>query len=55
MFLAALNLKNTRSITNLYHRDLDGKTAIDYGSQDAEIASYQEIFDRSANEIDYDV
>jgi ankyrin repeat protein len=49
---------------NLHHRDLDGKTAIDYfreissgipGIEDAEISSYCEILDRMATEIDYDI
>jgi ankyrin repeat protein len=49
---------------NLHHRDLDGKTAVDYfreisngcpGIEDAEIASYLAILDRSAIEIDYDI
>jgi ankyrin repeat protein len=49
---------------NLHHRDLDGKTAIDYFREiasicsrieDGEILAYWEILDRSASEIDYDI
>jgi ankyrin repeat protein len=50
---------------NLHHRDLDGKTAIDYFREistssfpdiaDGEIAAYWEILEHFGNEIDYDI
>jgi ankyrin repeat protein len=50
---------------NLHHRDLDGKTAIDYfreistssypDIEAGEIAAYREILEHFGNEIDYDI